>query len=274
MLSCACTTSLTNLSDPHALRPGHLEVTLAGQGTANSVVLSKSWDGGAALYQQAFGDQKLQLAALTDPAVVDTGVAWALFAPRIDPELQLRCGTPSGPLPGADIGLRISPSVAKLDGKLQLLGSDDGRHALALQAGYAMQHGGPHKQVEWLTLVEFGRQDFDLMASYGWRWPNLFEGYLGPRALFSLVTAKRRLEADLVDELPAEMSQFNPAQLFRDTWLYQAGGTAGIKAGYKYVFIRLELNAFYMWFRPIVLGQQRVFDGVVVAPSVALSGTW
>ena len=86
LLLASCTTSMTNLADPHALRPGQVEVTLAGQGTASSVVLSKSWDGGAALYEQVTGAQGVQLATLTDPSLVDTGVAWALFSPRIDPE--------------------------------------------------------------------------------------------------------------------------------------------------------------------------------------------
>lgn len=270
----SCATSLTSLSDPHALKAGQLEVTVAGQGSASSVLLDKSWQGLSAIPELTGTSPGADTSRTLERDLVDSALAWSLFWPTVDPELLLRCGVPSGPLPGLDLGLRLSPSLVKVDGKAQVFESRDARHALALQLGYAWHFGGPHKDIEWLTLVEFGRHDLDLMLSWGFGRPDLIEGYLGPRLMLSWLTVKRRLGADLVDALPQEMRQFNPAQLFEDSMITQAGSTVGIKLGYRWLFVRLELSALYMWFRPVVLGQQRTFDGLVLAPSAALSATW
>jgi hypothetical protein len=92
--------------------------------------------------------------------------------------------------------------------------------------------------------------------------------------VLSSLKFERKLEAGLFDLLPSEIAKYDPSQQFQDEWMFMPGGSAGVKIGYKYLFARLELNAFYLFFNPTVLGQRRNFDGLVLSPSIALSGTW
>jgi hypothetical protein len=104
-----------------------------------------------------------------DRLIVDSALALALFAPSVEPELMLRIGVPALIFAGLDLGLRLSTSVVKLDAKIQLLGETDDPQAVALQLGYAWQHGGMAKDLEWVTLSDYERSDFDAMLSYGYR---------------------------------------------------------------------------------------------------------
>lgn len=269
-----CTTSFTNMTPTRALEPLDFEVSARAQAQAYSNVITKTLRAGDAARGEILDEESTE--PITEEQFrdfVDAGVAFFLFRPGVDFELAARIGLWKV-LEGLDLGVRYDFNLLKGDLKLQFWESENGRTAASVLAGVGKQTVEVPGAVEWLTLTEWSRTDFDFQASVGYQIPDILHLYFNPRVLLSSVSIEHKISDTVLERLPEEILELDPHRLFRDELMVFWGATLGGMVGYKYVFLALELNIFKLEFEPTVINQKRNFDSLVLAPAIGLVGTW
>ncbi len=270
-----CATSLSHMTTPQALEPGDWEVAGAWTGHANSVAATKSIQSGVDLWDHYVGEEDPGAMSEDDlRTLLDTGLAWALFHPGTGYEIMGRVGLTDKLAEGLDVGLRTNFSEIKGDLKLQLWESDEGRFAAAVHGGYGYHFSVAGGFVEWLSLTSFGRHDLDLAATWGWREGRVVRMYAGPRVMRSWIRTEPKLDGLIEENLPGRLDGYDPSDLLGDEVIAYYGGTNGVMLGYRWVFLVLELDVFWMSFHPTILDEQRNLSGLVLAPNLGLSATW
>lgn len=271
----SCTTSFTNMTPTKALDPLDAEVSLRGQVSAHGSVVRKTLESGRDARDVVLDRESEE--PITEEQLqnfLDAGLAWLLFRPGVNFELSARLGIWEL-LEGIDIGLRYDFTTIKGDVKLQFWESDDEQVAISALAGVGKQTVPVPGIVEWLTLTEFKRTDFDFMLSVGWELPDIFKAYFNPRLMVSRIKLDTKLPAFVEARIPEEVMEANPLnELFQPETMLYYGATAGMMAGYKYAFLAMELTVLKLNFEPSVLGETSDFDSLVVAPSAGLVITW
>jgi hypothetical protein len=274
-LLAGCATSMSHMTGSHALEPGEWQVAGAWTGHANSVAATKSIQAGVDLWDHYAGEgDPSELSEEELRTLVDTGLAWGLFHPGTGYEIMGRVGLTDKLGRGLDLGLRTNFSELKGDLKLQVWESPEARFAAALHAGYGYHFDLVGGVVEWLSLTDFGRHDLDLTATWGWREGEVLRVFTGPRVMRSWITAEPKLDGLIEDNLPEALAELQPSEYLGSEAITYYGGTNGIMLGYKWVWLLLELDVFWMSFRPTVLEEQRNFSGLVLAPNLGLSASW
>lgn len=264
----ACSTTTTHLSSPYALEKGEMQLTVSGAGSGNTVVLSKSYQVGKALYEQA-EQENTELTEREARMLLDSGIVWALHYPSTSVELLGRYGVSNDILEGLDVGLRTNFSAWKADAKLQLWENE--KQAWAFNLGYGKDFSMVSSQVEWLTMTSFSRQDVDMSLIWGGRPTEKFDIYLGPRVLYSKIDTSAKISDQLQALIPESLSSYNPSKLFFDESMFYYGGTMGGKVGYKDVYLNLELNTFWVDVQPMVWGEKRDHSGLMISPVIGIS---
>ncbi len=274
-LLCGCATSMTHMTTPQALEPGDWQVSGAWTGHANSVAASKSIQSGADLWERYMGEEEPgELSEDELRTLLDTGLAWALFRPGASYEIMGRVGLTDKLAQGLDLGLRTNFSEIKGDLKLQVWESPEARFAAALHAGYGYHFDLTSGFVEWLSLTSFSRHDLDLAATWGWSEGRVLRLWLGPRFIRSWIRTEPKLDGMIEDNLPATIDDYRPSDILGDEAISYFGSTNGLMVGYRWVFLVLELDVFWMSFHPTILDEQRTMSGLVLAPNLGLSATW
>ncbi len=274
-LLCGCATSMTHMTAPHALEPGDWQVSGAWTGHANSVAATKSIQSGVDLWDHYIGEE--DPGELTEDELrtfLDTGLAWALFHPGSSYEIMGRVGITDKLAEGLDLGLRTNFSEIKGDLKLQLWESDHERFAVAVHGGYGYHFSVASSFVEWLSLSSFSRHDMDLGATWGWREGRVVRAYAGPRMIRSWIRVEPKFNGLIEGNLPSSLETYQPSDYLGDEAMTYFGATNGLMLGYRWVFLVLELDLFWMSFHPTILDQERNLSGFVLAPNLGLAATW
>ncbi len=271
-----CTTTMTNVTPTHAMEPLGVEVSARGTFQAHTNVIGKTIAGGRDVYdvvQDRDSDEPITEEQFRK--FIDAGLAWFLFRPGGNFELSARLGLWKL-LEGLELGLRYDFTTIKGDLKLQFFESDNEAFAMSLLFGVGRQTVPVPGALEWLSLTEWKRTDFDTQLSFGWRIPDIADIYINPRVMVSRVTIEHKLPDFVRDRLPEEVEQLEEEYgldtLFEDETMVYWGATVGGMVGYKYVFLALELTAFKLEFEPQIFGSQRKFDSLVLAPTLGLVG--
>jgi hypothetical protein len=273
LAACGCTTSLTNLTPTRVLEPREAQVSVHGQAQAGTGVIGKTVRAGRAAYEaiDADAEDPIDEALLRD--LVDAGLVWLLLPPGAGFEVMARVGLVDW-LQGVELGLRYDTKLLKGDLKVGLLRSPDGQWALSALAGYGRHLGLVDAALSYLAMTEFRRGDLDLQLSFGFQVPDYFHAYVNPRILVSRISARSTLPSYLRNRVPESLSDYDPSRLFSDSTMTYTGLTLGAMAGYKHVFLALELNGFWLAFEPVVLGERRNFGSLVLSPAAAVVVIW
>jgi hypothetical protein len=268
-----CQTSMTQMTSPKALEPGRPEVAVNMNGVAHTSVVTKTIQGGKNLLdKKKEGEEPVTEGELRD--ILDATLAWALFRPGFGPEAIVRLGVTDAVLEGMDAGIRYNGSLIKGDLKLQLWESSDGMHALAVDLGYAYHIDVVSSVLEYITLTDFSRHDIDLSVSWGMEWRDIIKVYLSPRVIGSRVSVDHKIPDWLRNRIPEDIQKLDPNQFFRDEWMWYTGVTWGLMAGYKYVFLCIDVSAFYLHFTPEVLFEERDMSSWALSPAIGLVATF
>lgn len=268
----ACSTSMTNMTEARAYKPGEFQVAVNMQVNAHANVTGglKNAAESAASRWDASSDEPISEEDYRK--WLDAVLLVGLFKPAIGPELIVRGGVTDDVLEGIDAGIKLTPNLLQLSGKLQLWASDkDDRHAVSLMLGYAKHFGLANSIIETLTLTEFSRWDIDARLLYGWNSGDFLKVTMAPHLIVSRVSADHKAPQWLVDRLPEDVRQYDPNQLFDDQWLVLAGVNTGVMLGYKYAFIALDLGLFWLNFKPTVVGEERDYSGGALSLAGGLS---
>ena len=275
LLLSACTTTFTNMTPTKALDPLDVELSAHMQASAHGSIIRKTIDGGDEARDIILDDTStddISEEQLRD--FLDAGLAWFMFKPGVSTELSARIGGPEL-LEGMDFGLRYDFTTIKADWKLQIFESQDESFALSSIIGIGKQTVPVPGAIEWLTLTEWKRMDFDFMLSAGFELPDIVKAYVNPRLMLSRISVGHKLPSFVLDRIPQELlDRFDPNAKFNNELMVYYGATTGVMVGYKYVFLALELTVMKLDFEPTVLGQKRDFDSLLVAPAFGLVVTW
>jgi hypothetical protein len=271
----ACTTTLTNMTTAKALEPGQIQATGGGYGTATTNVVGRTFDAGRQAYDDIRDTPEADSVTVeTFRTYIEAALAWLLFQPGFTFEAQFRVGVTDAVLEGVDFGLRYDGNVIKPDVKLQLWESTDEAWAIATSFGYGYHTSIVSSLVEWVTLTDIGRHDFDLQAIVSYHYGDWFRGYVAPRLMHSLVTTSDKLPDFLASRVPEEIENQSPSQYIEGTGAWYVGSSIGTQLGYKYVFLSLELGVYRLLFEPTVLDQKSDFGGMVFTPAGGLTVVW
>lgn len=270
LLCVGCVTTMTNLTPPHALEAGELQVTGAGEGQLSSVVIRKSLSAAEDTINEAL-DEGTEITPEEMRNFLDAAAAWSLFTPGVTPEAMVRRGFQSGMLPGMDAGLRMTSSVLKADVKLQLWESESGAWAASAGVGYGWHYDLIGTATQLLTMSKFSRHDLDLIALGGLNVDDELWLYGGPRVILSQTRVEPILSERLQESFSEELAAYDPNQFFYDERLRHYGFTLGLRGGRRWIFINLELTGMISRFEPTILEEKRDFSGVVLAPSAGVT---
>ena len=192
------------------------------------------------------------------------------FFPGQSSEFIGRIGISNAILEGIDLGFRSNGAQSKIDLKTQLYASKDHRWAAAFSTGLGWNQALISSDVSQYTLSTFSRRDLDLSLNLGYRHPDIFEIYGGPRLIVSRVAATIS-EEDSIDRLPDELMQYHPKTLFQNEQLTYTGATIGTRIGYYFLFFDAECTAMWIDFQPQVFGEARDLSGWHLSPSIAVT---
>jgi hypothetical protein len=270
-----CTTTLTNLTTAKALEPGSVQITGGGYATATTNVVGRTFDAGKEAYDQIQDTpENEEVTVDTFRTYIEAALAWLLFQPGFTFEAQFRIGVTDRVLEGIDFGLRYDGNVIKPDVKLQLWESTDEAWAIATSFGYGYHTSIVSSVVEWVTLTDIGRHDFDLQTIISYHYGDWFRGYVAPRVMHSRISTSDKLPGFLADRVPQEIRDQSPSQYIEGTGAWYVGSSVGTQLGWKYVFVSLELGVYRLMFKPTVLEETADFSGMVFTPAGGLTIIW
>ena len=245
LTSTACSTSLTTLTDARAYEPKEVQVATTMQVNVHTNVVGKAITGLQSANEQFDnGNDPINEENYRD--WLDLVLAAALFRPATSPELMARVGVTDKVLEGIDVGFRTNFNLYKGDIKLQLWEDERQMQALSVMLGYAYHKSFVNSAVQYVTLTDFGRMDFDLQMLWGLNFKDIIKVTLAPHVILSRISAEQKIPSAIYDRLPEEITQYDPNQLFENEWLGYYGANSVFMVGYKYVFVFAEVTAMHL----------------------------
>lgn len=267
-----CTASVAQLQTARVLDKGHFEVT-AGASLVIPTQLVSAIADTAKLASKRIDEAEAAGRALSEEEhkqAFETALTLVLFYPSVTPELAVRYGV----IDDLDVGLRYASTLVDVDARYQLLRGESAGLDVALTAGYGHHlETGPSMLTTVFDLLEkvdiagYSRKDIDFGVVVGSQVASWLHLYGAGRYMISLTNVEGRLQE-------AEAAAGFDAKTDLDGTIHQFGGTAGLRAGYKYIWFGLELTVLRSLFRPMIFGAERNLDGWTVAPTFSLTGTW
>lgn len=266
-----CSTSLTTMTTARAYEPGEIQVSAVMQANVNTAPFSSLVESARSAEEEFNKDSDEPISEESFRQWLDNVLLLGLFRPTFGPELMIRAGVTDKVLEGLELGFRTDFSLYKGDAKLQLWSGDEGRMAVSVMLGFAYHSGLVSAPIEYITLTEFGRKDYDLQILWGWEPNDFFKVTAAPHFILSSISAESKLPDYITERLPEEVNQYNPNSLFKDEWMFYGGLNTTVMLGYKYAYLALDLGVFGLYFKPTVVGKERDYSGVAVAISAGPS---
>lgn len=270
-----CTTTRTNLTSARTLDQGEFEANVNAQVNLNSSPIQTGIETGADVESEIRTTSEDEtISEETFQSAVDFALASALFRPKPAAEGVFRAGLFDRPLEGLDAGIRYNGSTVKGDVKLQYWQSDDDRFAASIQPAFGYQSSTAPSKIEYVTLTEWSRYDYDLLAPFGMAFRDLARIWVAPRFTYSRISTSPKIQDFLRERLPADVR--NDIENRREALfgggedLLYAGLNVGGMVGYKFAYVALEASVSRVFFHPEILGEQRDLSGFTIMPSAAL----
>lgn len=279
VLTTGCATTLATHQTARAIEPGHVQAT-AGTGVyipvgATLFAISEGVAQTTKIIEAAQSGAEYQLTDDDREKLITAAIALAVLPPSPTQEFSLRTGI----LKNWDAGLRYSISAVRLDSKYQLYHADDGPNvAPEYQRSVDLAVGGAVSKylfdnvvfdaLEFVQMGDFDRWDFEVPVYASIEWGYIFKAYGAVKYVYSHTTMDARLvntanTAGTITGLDIDVGDTEVGTHF-------IGATAGIMAGYRYVYVGVELTGGYTYARPFVLGRRRDLGGATFYPSIAL----
>jgi hypothetical protein len=275
-----CASSLSSLQTAKPLAPGQFQAS-AGMGVfvpagQLTTVAQQGITQGRAVYDAIQKEESYALSEEDAVTLLTAGAALAVAPPGTNNELMVRAGL----VENLDVGLRLTTSSVRLDGKWRLahggnaspLLREHERTSLDLAIGLGVsRHLFKSPVLDVLEVVEmddFSRYDVEVPLYLSFDVGDIFKAYAVPKYVFS----RTRMDQKLVDfsQDGKELTGFDvvlPARVNS----HFAGATLGVAVGYKYVHLYAELTAGYTHCRPSFFGQERDLGGVTLYPAIGLA---
>ncbi|HZH17759.1 MAG TPA: hypothetical protein VE057_25630 [Archangium sp.] len=211
--------------------------------------------------------------------LLGVGMALAVAPPGPANELMIRTGLlESNTL---DVGLRLSTTSVRFDGKVRLVhgGTPEDSslpdyqrksYDLAIGVGYS-RHLFKSPVLDALEIVkidEFSRWDLEVPVYLSMDLGDIFKLYAAPKYIYSRTSLDSRL-VDVSQE-GQDVSGFDlslPAEVTSHFY----GASVGFALGFRYVHLFAELTGGYTDCRPVVFGQRRDLGGVTLYPSIGIA---
>lgn len=278
-----CASTLSTLQTAKPLARGQFQVsgavgvftpvgqlgTLIGQGIVQ----------GRAIHDTVRSGQPYHLPEDEAQRLLGVGMALAVAPPGPAHELMIRTGLLESN--SLDVGLRLSSTSLRFDGKVRLAhggGPEDSSlpdyqrksYDLALGVGIS-RHIFKSPVLDALEIVEidgFSRWDVEVPVYLSMDLGDIFKLYAAPKYIFSHTSLDSRLVD--VSQSGQDVTGFDlslPAQVTSHFY----GASLGFALGYKYVHLYAELTGGYTHCRPVVLGHRRDLGGVTLYPSVGIA---
>ena len=266
ILMAGCSTTLTHSSGAHTLDKGEFRGAVSGQLDINTNLARTSLDVARQLNDRVQDDPDADLSEEELRTLLDATAAWGLFRPGFTPEAVGRIGI----VERLDLGLRYNGTTLKADAKFEIYESEDGTQAFSIDAGVGRQFSPAPSLVENVTLTEWSRTDLDILALYGFEFEPYGRFWLGPRYMHSWISISPKLSEEIRSRIPDEYRDLSPHQFFRNEDMNYYGGTTGFMAGYKYVYLMVEMTIMYTNFKPQIIDRERNLSGVTIAPNFGL----
>lgn len=266
-----CTTTQTNLTSARTLDQGEFEANINGQINLNSSPLSTGIAAGQSVEEEIENTPEGEtVSEETFRRAVDFALASALFRPKPAAEGVFRAGILDKPLGGLDAGIRYNGSTVKGDLKFQYWSSEDDKFAASIQPAFGYQSSTASSTVEYITLTEWSRYDYDLLAPVGYAFKEIGRVWLAPRFMYSRISTSPKIDDFLRERLPEEIENQRKDLFGGGEDIYYAGLNVGGMIGYKYAYVALEASVSRVFFYPEVLGETRDLSGFSIMPAAAL----
>ena len=266
-----CATSLSTRQTARTLDPGHFSADAAvGAGVPVGTIAQVAGVG----TQQA-GKLLDAVSTQTPYAVTDQDkqdlVSAAVALVVNPPSVGWEGGVRAGVLENLDLGLRYSVSALRGDVKYRFFQDAQPESRLDVAAGLAVSRylfSSPAFEVlEFVKLDDFSRWDVEVPVYVSRQWGDWLHAYGAAKYIYS----RTELDENLV--ATAEQATYLSGidfQLSDTVHTHFIGATAGLKVGYRWVFLVAELTGGYALGSVRVLGAERSLAGVVLYPSLGL----
>jgi len=273
-LATGCATTLSTMDTARTTPVGHVRMDAAtGLFIPTGPLVDILGAGDRALERLTGGNDPLP--AEEAQKLYDAALSLSLMPPAALQEVMIRTGV----MEDMDVGLRLATTSLRADVKYRFFhsGTDNeaSKHAsVGLGASRYMFGGVVFDVLEWIKIDDFSRWDFELPVLYSWEYKQFFTFHAGAKYVYTRFSLDPNF-VELQNRLATTVSTPRVTDQV-DSNMHFLGGLAGISAGYKYVFVMLELTAGYSWARPSVYsfidGQtsERNLGGVTLYPSIGL----
>lgn len=269
VLLLGCATSSTTLQSARTLEPKEIQITTAVSVPISTRVVGAIIDTAEAtakeIKEAANDNQELTMAEAQKG--VESAAALILFTPSTYPEALFRIGI----VDRFDAGLKLSYSLIKPELKFQYLRIKDGIDASVFM-GYAYHFDvGPsiaskvYDIFDSLKLVDYSRHDLDFGLLFGREWKDIVSLYWGLRYLLSFINVDfgfekiKYIDGEAIPDLKVHELMHN------------AGAVVGVMAGYKYVFVNVELTLLYCIFKPEIIEKEMDLSGMIISPTLGIT---
>ncbi|WP_375765116.1 hypothetical protein NR798_25710 [Archangium gephyra] len=283
LLATGCASTLSTMQTAKPLARGQIQVsgavgvfTPVGQlGT----LINEGIVQGKAIHDTVRSGEPYHLEEAEAQRLLGVGMALAVAPPGPANELMIRTGLlESNTL---DLGLRLSTTSLRFDGKVRLAHGGDPEddslpdyqrksYDLALGVAYS-RHVFKSPVLDALEIVkidDFSRWDLEVPVYLSMDLGDIFKLYAAPKYIYSRTSLDSRL-VDVSRE-GQDVSGFDlslPAEVTSHFY----GASVGFALGYKYVHLYAELTGGYTDCRPVVFGQRRDLGGVTLYPSIGIA---
>lgn len=271
LLTSGCATSLATRQTARTLDPGHFSVDAA---VGAEVPL------GTLAQVTVAGEQQTQkllaaVASRTPYAVTDqdkqdliaAAVALLVNPPSVDWEGGVRAGV----LPNLDAGLRYSVNALRGDLKYRFFQKVDGDQrtdvAIGLSVSKYLFSSPLFDALEFVNLGDFSRWDIEVPVYISHEWGDVVRLYGCAKYIYS----RTEVDENLVST--SEQASFLTGldfQLSDTVHTHFLGATAGLKVGYRWVYVVGELTAGYALGSVRVLGADRPLSGLILFPALGV----
>jgi hypothetical protein len=270
-----CTTSLTNMAPARTFDVGEGQVSVGYQFDVHTQTFTGLYKAGEVAVDKVRETPDGESITEEDMRTLfDAALLWRLFPFGGGPELMGRLGVYDDLLEGVDVGFRLNGNVYKGDVRIQVWESVDEAQALSVQFGYGHHKSVVSSWMEWVSLTEWKRRDFDFQVNYGVEFEDYVKLYVAPRYIHTRVSTEPKLSDFFKERLPEQYRDWDPGAYFAPAAMHYLGLNAGGMVGYRWVFVNFDVSAFHMIFRPTVLGSVRDYDGWVLSPTLGLTLIW
>lgn len=266
-----CATSLATRQTARTLDPGHFSLdgavgaevplgTIAAVTVAGEQQTQKLLAAVASQTPYAVSDQDKQ-------DLISASVALLLNPPSVDWEGGVRAGV----LPNLDMGVRYSVNAFRGDLKYRFYQRVDGDQRTDVAAGLGVSKylfANPiFDALEFVNLGDFSRWDIEVPFYASHEWGEYVRVYGAAKYVYS----RTEVDENLVST--AQQASFLTGldlQISDTVHTHFIGATAGLKVGYRWVFVVAEITGGYALGSVRVLGADRSLSGVILFPALGV----